>query len=382
MKVLHTADWHLGKIIHGKSLIEDQKYFIDNCFLKAISSENPDIVIIAGDIYDRAIAPIEAISLFNYVINTLYENNITVLCISGNHDSPKRIATYSDILNKNNIFFRSDISGCFNPITISKNNQKINFFLLPYFDLVNAKLYFNSYDDLQDQITSIDIAYKIIIDKIYEKLNKDELNVLISHCFITGSSISDSENPLFVGNSCEVGSEKFSIFDYVALGHLHSYQKNKLNMCYSGSPLNYSFNEPSSQKSMNIINFKNKHDISIKQIPIKPLREMLSVEGYFEDLINSGKLNPNDNYIRIILKDNNPVFMPLYRLREFYPNILTLSSNLLTESEDIKPSHYNALSNEQDIFKSFMQDICSYKVNEDDLTFFNKALKKSYKEIP
>lgn len=382
MKILHTADWHLGKIIHGKSLIEDQKYFINNCFFKTIADENPDVVIIAGDIYDRAIAPIEAISLFNYVINTLYENNIVVLCISGNHDSPKRIATYSDILNKNNIFFRSDISDCFNPITISKNDQKINFFLLPHFDLVNAKLYFNSYDDLQDQITSIDIAYKIIIDKIHEKLNKNQLNVLISHCFITGSSISDSESPLFVGNSCEVGSEKFSIFDYVALGHLHSYQKNKPNICYSGSPLKYSFNEPNSQKSMTIINLKNKSDISLKQIPIKPLHEMLSVEGYFEDLITLGKLNPNNNYIRIILKDNNPVFMPLCRLREFYPNILTLSSNFLNQSEDSKSFQYNALSNETDIFKSFMQDICSCEVNEDDLIFFSKALKKSYKEIP
>lgn len=380
LKVLHTSDWHLGKIIHGKSMLDDQLYFIENNFFPVINEYNPDVVLISGDIYDRPIAPLEAINLFNRVTKILYQKKIKVLCIAGNHDSPERISTYSDILSNSGVYFRSNIKDCFNPIRIEKGGVNVNFYLMPHFDLTKAKLIFKDYNDPDDIISSLDDAYEKFVEKIYDNLNVDEINVLAAHCFISGSRISDSESPLSVGNSCEVGSGKFSKFDYVALGHLHSPQQSASNMRYSGSPLKYSFGEPDRLKSMTMINFKNKNNILVEQIPITPLHEMQTIEGNFNDIMDLGRLNINNNYVRILLKDREPIFMPVYRLREFYPNILELSSECLKPQAKQKNCSCNALSDKMEVFKSFMRDICGVEVTQNDCKFFSKALNQALKE--
>lgn len=382
MKIFHTSDWHLGKIIHGKSMLEDQKYFIENNFFPAVFNHKPDVVIIAGDIYDRSVAPVEAVSLFSNVIERLHKENIKVFCISGNHDSAERITAYSEILNSSGIYFRSNISDCFEPITMRDdiNNTNINFYLLPYFDLVKAKIALKTYDNSENDINSLDEAYSKIIEKIYENLNKNEINILIAHCFVSGSKISDIENPLLVGNSCEVGFAKFSKFDYVALGHIHSQQNCAVNMRYSGAPLKYSFGEPDKDKFITIVEFNGKEEKSISQLKIDALHKMQTIEGRFNDLIDKGRSETNKNYLRVELSDEEPIFMPIYRLREFYPNILELSSDYVKPDISKNNSNFNSLNNELEVFKSFMNDICNMEVNDNDCKFFNEALKQAYKE--
>lgn len=382
MKIFHTSDWHLGKIIHGKSLLEDQKYFIENNFFPAVLEHKPDVVIIAGDVYDRSIAPVEAISLFSNVIERLHNEKIKVFCISGNHDSAERITAYSEILIDSGVYFSSNITDCFKPITLRDNinNINVNFYLLPYFDLVKAKIVLKTYDNSENDISSLDEAYSKIIEKIYENMNNDEINILIAHCFISGSKISDIENPLLVGNSCEVGFSKFSKFDYVALGHIHSQQKCAVNMRYSGAPLKYSFGEPDKNKSITIIDFKSKDKKSISQIEINALHKMQTIKGKFNDLIDNGKTETNQNYLRVELSDEEPIFMPIYRLREFYPNILELSSDYVKADISKNDTNFNSLNNELEVFKSFMNDICNVEVNDNDCNFFNEALKQACKE--
>lgn len=373
IKILHTSDWHLGKSIYGHSLIEDQAYFIDNIFFPTLIKEKPNLVIISGDIFDKHIAPISAINLFNSVITKISKDlHIPICIISGNHDSPERMCLASDILRQNGIYIASNISDVYSPVELNFNGENVNIFLLPYFNLQMARSFLKN-----ENISSLEEAYKYIIEALKIKLNKNNFNILVTHTFVTGCTCDKSQTSLQIGGSDEVCSNTFSDFDYVALGHLHSSQKAGNNSKYSGSPLQYSFDEPGKSKSFTLLNIANKN-LTIKELEIKPLHKMQTISGMFSDIVELGKNSPSDDYICINLEDDTPIYMPMEQLRVYFKNILTLNTNWINgkKSSDIlqKSDAINRLSNPEHVFKEFLQQICLTEATEDDIKIFNQAI--------
>lgn len=375
IKILHTSDWHLGKSIYGHSLIEDQTYFIDNTLFPLLKKVSPDILIIAGDIFDKQIASISAINLFNRVITKIHTDfNIPICMISGNHDSPERISFASNILRKNNIYIGSNISDVYSAIEFNIKNKALSIYLLPYFNLQTAKSFLKN-----ENISSIEEAYKNILATLKPKLNKEHFNILVTHAFVTGTKYDKSQSYLQVGGSEEVNSSVFNLFDYVALGHIHSHQKACNNLVYSGSPLHYSFDEPEKNKSLTLVEI-NENNYSIEEYEIVPLHKMRNISGTFNEIIEKGKTAPSDDYICATLDDDAPIYMPMEQLRVYFKNILTLNtgwikSNTANTDTIEKSNIISRLSNPEYVFKEFIKRICKTDPTKSDMQVFNKATK-------
>lgn len=373
MKILHTADWHLGKVMYGKSMIDDQDYFINNVLFKIIEKELPDLILISGDIFDKKVAPVVAIRLFDkFITNINKKYNIPIAIIAGNHDSADRLSLCADILKDKDIYISSYIDNCYTPIVFDNNSSRVNLYLLPYFEPAAIKEKFNV------DIRGFNEAYKEVLDVIKRDINTNDFNILVSHCFVAGSTISSDEEAVYIGGSGEVNSNVFEMFDYVALGHLHTSQKAGSNARYAGSPLAYSFDDKNFNKSITIIEVNGK-DKNVRQVYINPLHEMKIIKGMFKDIIDRAKTDFCDDYIYVILEDNSPVYMPMEQIRVYYPNILCLSNSNISNNLNNKDSkEINMCKKEQNmesIFKKFLYDICLPQNIESDLTVFNELVK-------
>lgn len=372
LKILHTSDWHLGKSVFMNSMLEEQRYFIDNVFLPALYEHKPDVIVLAGDIYDRSIAPIAAIELFEQTLYSIAERSIPLIAISGNHDSAERIIPASKLMRKSGIYLANSINDFFNPIDIEASDKsRARFFPLPYFDISSAK-YAAGCDEIKNQ----NEAYKKLFEMNTDKLSKDCPNILITHCTVTGAITCDSENEISVGGAQQVSSELFRTFDFTCLGHIHSPQKAGKNVMYSGSPLRYSFDTNEQDKSMLLIDTNN--NMSITKIPIAPLHEMRCISGTFEELLNVPD-NSTEDYIFALVNDDKLIYEPMSRLRIKYPNILGLNQTYLSRistassnRNDIREKMANHSITDDEIFTGFLRDICRTEPNQDDLRLFNE----------
>ncbi len=382
MKILHTSDWHLGKIFYGRSMIEDQAYFINEIFYQTLIKEKPDLVILAGDIFDRQIAPLEAISLFNEVILKLGDElKIPFVVISGNHDGAGRITLGAELLREKNIYIASSLSDFEHPILIEKKSEKVQIFTLPYFAPAMVR---NQKRD--ETIRGFYESYRVVLEGIKEKFDSNSLHILVAHCHVMGCAISDSEGTLFIGGSEEISASLFEEFDYVALGHLHTAQKAGKNGRYSGSPLSYSFDEKSNQKSMTIFETADRQ-ILLRTIDIDPLHRVRTIRGSFQDVVEMGKRNPSQDYICVCLTDDVPIYMPMEQLRVYFPNIMTLQSEWFfrnkekdLDKEDLKEHLRIRNMDDKSIFSSFLKDICLLEMKESDSEIFNQIQEILLKE--
>ena len=220
MKLLHTADWHLGRMLYGKSLLEDQEYFIRESFLPAVREHRPDLVILAGDIYDRPIAPAAAIRLFDEVIGELSALGIPLAAISGNHDGADRLAIGASLLRKSGIFIASRPADVFRPAEFRFGGEKVCVYLLPYCEPAQIRQVLGD-----DSLQGFKSCYAALLGRVAEGLDPDAVNILAAHCFAAGGAVSDSESVLYVGGSGEVDPSCFDPFQYAALGHLHAPQR-------------------------------------------------------------------------------------------------------------------------------------------------------------
>ena len=371
IKILHTSDWHLGKIIYGISLLDEQENFMFNTLISIMNKEKPDIIIIAGDVFDRQIASIDAIKLFDKFISLIQKKySIPIVIITGNHDSKDRIAIARHLLKSQNIYISTEIADVFDFIDIKKDGKIIRLHPLAYFDLASAKSFLG-----EDEISYAN-AYKKIITQIEKNTKGVNQNILISHCFVAGTSDNQAYDESYVGNAAAVGYENFKNFDYVALGHIHKAQSIKGNIHYSGAPIKMSFDEPSKPKSLTIVEIDN--EITLRQIPIEPMHNMRTIEGKFKDIVEMGKHNPSDDYILINLEDNTPVYMPVEQLRVYYKNILSLQYINNWELKDSFNSHSNNLicnknADEKHILEQFFKNICDMDFDNDFYEIFKNA---------
>lgn len=368
MKLLHTADWHLGKVIFSRSLLEEQEQFLYETFLPAVDREDPDLILISGDVFDRPIAPVEAIRLFDDLLYALCaERRRKVAIISGNHDSADRLTVGAEILKKQGLYIASRIKAEPEPVRLCDEFGPIELWMLPYFDPAQVR---EVYKD--ETIRGFQEAYERALAAVRERQTPGARQVLMAHCFVTGSKKSESESPLSIGGSGEVDGALFSGFDYVALGHLHGPQPAGKNARYAGSPLKYSFDEAHHKKSLTVVELGEK-TVAVRQLPITPKRDMRMVEGTLEELLRAAKTDERrEDFLYATLLDEAPVFEPMARLREGYPNLLGLECVWLRGGSD-QSSGRDALRkslrakrvDDRAVFEAFLRQVCDREPDEE-----------------
>lgn len=313
MKIIHLSDLHLGKKLENYDLLEDQKYILTEV-LKIINNEKPDAVIIAGDIYDKSVPPVEAVSLFDWFLVKLSSLNLQVYIISGNHDSPERLAFGESLMRNEGIHISPVYNGTVSAITQTDEYGKVNFFLLPFVKPYRVKRYYP-----ESEIASYTDALRTVIDDMH--INENERNILIAHQYVTGAERSDSEE-ITVGGLDNVDVSVFDGFDYVALGHIHSPQHiGRDAVRYSGTPIKYSFSEVDQTKTVTVIDMKEKGNTEIHCVPLYPLRDMHVIKGTFSDLTSKEYYlgtGFQDDYMRVILTDEDDIPDAAAKLRMVY----------------------------------------------------------------
>lgn len=319
MKFLHIADLHIGRHLGETSLLPDQRRIMDQ-ILEIIGQENPDGILVAGDVYDKSLPAGEAVTLLDEFITTLAARHVPVFLISGNHDSPERLSFGSRIMAKRGIHIAGTFDGTVREETLEDEFGKVHVFLLPFLKPGMVRGFY------EEEIQTHDGAVRAALRSA--NIDPDERNVLVAHQFVAGGgqqpAVSDSET-ISVGGLDQVDASAFDGFDYVALGHLHRPQAiSRDTVRYAGSPLKYSFSEAGHDKSAVIVELFEKGKVSVRTVPLVPLRDMREIRGPLEELIRAGKEDSEsrEDYIRAILTDEDEVFDAVGRLREVYPNLL------------------------------------------------------------
>ena len=330
MKIMHLSDLHIGKKVNEYSMLQDQIYILKE-ILRIIDNEKVETVIISGDVYDRSLPPNEALELFDEFLYQLSSRNVNVFVISGNHDSPERISYGGRMMTENKIFLSPVYDGNVKPITLNDDYGEVNFYLLPFVRPADIRRYFPD-----ENIENYTDAVKVAIDNM--NVDFSERNILVTHQFVTGAELSESED-IIVGGTDNVSGEVFDGFDYVALGHIHREQTvGKDNIRYCGTPLKYSFSEAKHIKSVTILDFNDKGNIEYSKIPLTPFRDMREIRGtYYELTLKSNYESTNtEDYLHITLTDEEDIPDAIGKLRSIYPNIMKLDyDNLRTRGSGI-----------------------------------------------
>ncbi|MFC4772240.1 exonuclease SbcCD subunit D [Enterococcus hermanniensis] len=326
MKVLHTADWHIGKKLHGYELLSDQAYILDQ-ILNIAKEESVDAIIIAGDLYDRSVPSEDSVRLLNQTIaHWNLTEHIPLLAISGNHDSATRLATGAPWFDQSDFHLHTRLEEAFEPIEMG-NTQ---FYLLPYFEPVDARIYFED-----PELRTIQAAMPKVIEKLEASFDKNKKQVLVSHFFVAGSSKTDSETKIEVGGLDGINGQLLANFDYVALGHLHGKDALKMdNARYSGSPLKYSLSEKNQAKGVWVIDTET---TEFYFRTVAPLYEIEEIQATFEKLLDPDFYLTIDreNYLSILLEDQVVIPNLMNQLRQVYPRIIQVERINGYEAETI-----------------------------------------------
>lgn len=329
---MHLADLHLGKRVNGFSMMEDQEYIL-NRILEIMEEEQPDGLLIAGDVYDKTIPPAEAVRLMDDFLTAVAAKHVPVFLISGNHDSAERVAFGHQLMQGSGIWISPVYDGTIRHHTLEDRWGEVNIYLIPFLRPSVVRSFFPDVE-----IEDYTDALRTIIEDL--QVDTSRRNVVLAHQFVTAAGAlpetCDSEQ-LSVGGLDRVDGSVFSPFDYTALGHLHGPQRvGSETIRYAGSPLKYSFSELHQKKSVTVVELRAKGETEIRQIPLQPRREMTEMRGTFEEILEEARKKgaPQTDYYHMILTDEIDVVDALSRLREYYPNIMLLDyDNRRTRSQ-------------------------------------------------
>lgn len=371
MRILHTADLHLGKTLNNYSLLKSQYEFKDR-LLEIIEKEKIDIVLISGDVFDTSISTAGAIDLYSELVTEISKRS-KIIIISGNHDSSSRLAQLNGVLKRVGVYIVTGLDDSVKPIIIEKDSEKIQFFALSYFNIENVKIRY------KENIENYMDAYKVLTAEMKKSFDKNIKQILLAHAFVTGSKTSDSDCLTKVGTSEEVGVDVFKDFYYVALGHLHSSQNHGKNVRYSGSPLKYSFAEANQKKSVTIIDTLTDE---IKETEIVVNDDLLVLEGKYLELLEKAKeLEGSTSYVKLIITDKNSSFSVFDVFKEYFPNLCAIETNrgvdVITEKAKIKD--VNSLP-VYDVVKNFYDEIIKEEFSKEKEELLKKAITLSEKE--
>ncbi|WP_100331020.1 exonuclease SbcCD subunit D [Bacillus xiapuensis] len=371
MKFIHTADWHLGKLVHGVYMTEEQKEVLRQ-FVEVVKEEKPDAIVIAGDLYDRSVPPTDAVELLNEVLFQLnVECQIPIVAISGNHDSAERLAFGSSWFKQSRFYLKGKLDLDFSPVHING----VNFYCIPYAEPGVVRHLLGD-----ETIHSHQEAMKAFLGKLEEHMDHRAVNVFVGHAFVLGGKTSDSERTLSVGGSGCVTADLFAPFQYTALGHLHSPDAIKHDtVFYSGSLLKYSFSEAKQKKSISIIEIDDKGKFTRRERRLSPRRDMREIEGTLEELLDPARVQREraEDYLKVTLLDKGALIDPMGKLRQAYPNVLHLERKSALIDERQKKA-YLSLRNEKktelDLFAEFYEQMTTEAFTEEKRNIMKKMI--------
>jgi len=322
MRFFHLSDLHIGKVVNRYSMLDEQRHVFGQ-IIDYIKAERPSAVIIAGDVYDRAIPSVEAVRLFDDFLTELAYKDIAIMLISGNHDSPERMSYASRLLSDKKLFLCGTFSGKLHKLVLTDEYGEANFWLLPFIKPLSVRGFFD-----QCEFESYSDALATILETA--NIDYTSRNVLVSHQYYTkaGLTLQRSESELNpVGGLDAIDSGLIERFDYVALGHLHGAQSvGASHIRYAGSPLKYSFSEWRHEKSVSLVELNEKGNLGITPLPLTPIRNMREIKGKIDKLMSSeiSSLADKEDYLRVILTDEEEIIDPMGKLRSVYPNVMSL----------------------------------------------------------
>lgn len=410
MRFLHTADWHLGRIFYGQYLTDDQAYVLEHQFFTILKEEKIDGILLAGDVFDRAVPPIEAIELWDSIITRLaMDYKVPLFVVSGNHDGAERLEVGRSMLSESGIHIWGSPHHALQPFEFEGADGRVAICPMPFSeprrigdalglssnesksvdtDMVDDTLF--SYVDDKDQeavalnLHNYDQMYQAWSDYLYKQVPKRMRSIAISHAFVMGGEVGGSERTLSVGGSEQVNPRVFKDFHYTALGHLHGPQRMGADQIrYSGSPLKYSFDEHGQKKSFTIIDMDTKGSVDISTIPVEAKRDVVILEGYFEDLLNNKELQAKhkDDYVQARLLDTMPIMDGMARLRQVYPRCMTIElvGRVATPVAVMGDVVFKEL-NERQLFNQFAENVWKKPLTEEEQSYIDSVWDRIIKE--
>lgn len=380
MRFLHSADWHLGRVHHGVSLLEDQAHILGE-FVRLAADARPDAILLAGDIYDRSVPPAEAVRLLDLVLTELVQGlRIPVVMIAGNHDGPDRLAFGAGLLGGAGLTVRGPFEPQARPLVLHDEHGAVAIHALPYAEpaVVRSAVASRQSEDGEDAARAIDSHQAVLAVQLQAARAaqpQGARSVVVAHAFVLGGSESESERPLSVGASGAVDAALFDGFDYVALGHLHRPQQvgqariqqgvRRGSIHYSGSLLKYSFSEADHAKSVNLVELDAAGACTVERIALTPRRDLRIVEGPLDAILAGGAADPaRDDYILARLADSGALLDAMGRLRSVYPNALAIERPQLAGDGPGRAAADHRRVRMQDLFASFHRDTTGQALDE------------------
>ena len=372
MKLIHISDLHIGKRVSEFSMLEDQRVILSQ-ILAAVKQEQADGVLVAGDIYDKPVPSAEAVQVFDEFLTRLAEMETPVFVVSGNHDSAERVAFGARLMSGRGVYVSPVYDGDVTNFTMKDSHGEVVVYLLPFVKPALVRHVFENEDP-----GSYQDAVRIAVDHMNVDPNKR--NVLVAHQFVTGAFRCDSEEVL-VGGLDNVDVSVFDAFDYVALGHIHSPQHvGRETVRYCGTPLKYSFSETEQEKSMTVVELKEKGSVEIKTLPFKPLRDMRRIRGtYLEVTARDFYKDTNrKDYVQVTLTDEEDVPDGMQKLRVIYPNLMKLEydNRRTRESREVTGACEVEQRSELELFEEFYELQNNQPVSQKQREFVGKMIRE------
>jgi DNA repair protein SbcD/Mre11 len=383
MRIIHTSDWHLGRLFYGLHLTDDQAHVLQQ-FVELVKSEKPDAVIVAGDIYDRTVPPPDAVTLLDEVLTKIaVERKVPVIMIAGNHDSPQRIAFGSRLLRSHQLFVVGEIPAMPELIPLADAHGTVGVIAMPYAEPAVVR------ERLGDETVAGHNAAMAALTRRARLCRLPGRNLLVAHAFVTGCEKTDSERPLSVGGSEFVDCNLFEGFDYVALGHLHRAQKvNGLeHMRYSGSLLKYSFEEADHQKMVLSVEVDAAGKSTVTPICFTPRRDTRTIRGTFQEILADEKRYPgSEDYLCVELEDMEPILDAMGRLRKRFPNLMHIERPGLASTQGGPTARVDHRKlDDLELFKAFHSQVCGADLDEvshSELKLLLEAFARQTQEVP
>ena len=410
MRFLHTADWHLGRIFYGQYLTDDQAHVLENQFFSILKDEKIDGILLAGDVFDRAVPPIEAIELWDSIITRLaMDYKVPLFVVSGNHDGAERLEVGRSMLSRSGIHIWGSPHHALQPFEFEGADGKVAICPMPFseprrigdalglgaivskpvdIDMSEDSLF--SYVETDEQepaslnLHNYDQMYQAWSNHLRNQVPKGMRSIAISHAFVMGGDVGGSERTLSIGGSEQVSPQVFKDFQYTALGHLHGPQRMGADYIrYSGSPLKYSFDEHTQKKSFTIIDMNAKGNVDISTIPVEAKRDVVILEGYFEDLLNNKELQAKhkEDYVQARLLDTMPIMDGMAKLRQVYHRCMTIDlvGRVATPMADMDEAVFKEL-NERELFNQFAEAVWKEPLTEREQQYINSVWDRILKE--
>ncbi len=376
MKLIHLSDLHLGKRVNDFSMLEEQEYILTK-IINITDEQKPDAVIIAGDVYDKSVPSAEAVSLFDDFLVRLSKRELAVFVISGNHDSAERIAFGGRLMTDSGVYMSPVYSRYIKPVTLTDDFGEVNFYMLPFIKPVHVR------SELPDrEINSYSDAVEAAIGEM--GVDTSKRNVIITHQLVTGAARCESED-ISVGGADNVDAAVFDPFDYAALGHIHRPQSvTRETIRYCGTPLKYSFSESGDEKSVTVVDLKEKGNIEISTVPLIPLHDMRELRGAYDELTLKANYEntARDDYLRITLTDENDIPDVMGKLQIIYKNLMrvdydntrTRRNEIITGADDVSEK------SPIDLFAEFYEQQNNQPMTEEQKNYMTELIENVWEE--